>query len=119
MLMMICKSRSQLQRVEAKTDLGGHTCWMYRMLLRPNQGDDTIIGDKNNIHHVLQITINTRTMNKWIKRRTFILELGTKDSATLFRRLGSNLRQLRADMVILRSDSNLNSIEVMKDSAPT
>lgn len=51
--------------------------------------------------------------------RTFILELGTKDSPILFRRLGSNLRQLRADMVMVRSNSNLYSIEVMKDSAPT
>lgn len=50
---------------------------------------------------------------------TFILELGTKDSPILFRRLGSNLRQLRADMVMVRSNSNLFSIEVMKDSAPT
>ena len=51
--------------------------------------------------------------------RAFILELGTKDSPIFFRRLGSNLRQLRADMVMVRSNSNLNSIEVMKDSAPT
>ena len=52
------------------------------------------------------------------KARTFILELGTKDSAILFRRLESNLRQLRADIDMLISNSNLNSIDVMKDSAP-
>jgi len=52
------------------------------------------------------------------KMHTFILELGTKDSAILFRRLGSNLRQLRADMVIAISNSNLNNIELIKDSAP-
>ena len=49
---------------------------------------------------------------------TFILELGTNDSAIRFRRLGSNLRQLRADIVMAISNSNLNSIEVMNGSAP-
>jgi hypothetical protein len=46
---MICRSISQLQLVAAKIEWRGYTCWMYRMLLRPDQGDDAVIGDKDNI----------------------------------------------------------------------
>lgn len=62
-----------------------------------------------------KISAMNERMNEML---TFILELGISDSAILFRRWGSSLRQLRADMVMLRSNSNLNIIDVMKDSAP-